>query len=95
MCCVNSLKLSAILSSLTKKECLLSAYDVFIEDEKNERNGQAIETAFDKLYFHETPEYQNDVIKRTVQVYEPWFEAMHNDRSGLEGAHQEPLRKMS
>lgn len=73
----------------------MSAYDVFIEDEKNERNGQVIETAFDKHYFHEVPEYKNNVIKRTDKVYEPWFEMIHNDRSGLEGAYKEPLRKKS
>lgn len=81
--------------SLTKKECLLSAYDIFIEDEQNERNGQAVETAFDSHYFHEIPEYKNDVIKRTDKVYEPWFQMMHSDQSGLENTYKEPLRRFA
>lgn len=83
-------------SSLTKKECLLSAYDIFIEDDKNERNGQAVEAAYDSHYFHEVPEYKSGyVIERTDKVYEPWFEMMHKDRSGLKNAYVEPLRKAS
>lgn len=81
---------------MTKKECLLSAYDLFIEDEKNERNGQAVETAYDSHYFHEVPAYKSGhVIERTDKVYEPWFEMMHKDRSGLENTYTEPLRKAS
>ncbi|KAK6822438.1 hypothetical protein PG995_012101 [Apiospora arundinis] len=81
---------------LTQKECMMSAYDVFLEDESHTKNGQAVETAFDKHYFHDVPAYKSgNVIERTDKVYEPWFQWMHNERSELPGAYKGPLRKMT
>lgn len=78
---------------LTQKECLMSAYDVFLEDETHTKTGQAIETAYDSHYYHDVPEYKSgNVIERTDKVYEPWFEWMHGERSNLETAYKGPLR---
>lgn len=72
----------------------MSAYDTFLEDAENEKNGQAIETAYESHYSHDVPPYKSGyVIERTDKVYEPWFEMMHQRRSGLENAYKEPLRK--
>lgn len=74
----------------------MSAYDAFLEDQNHERNGQAIETAYESHYFHDVPSYKSGyVIERTDKVYEPWFEMMHGTRSGLENSYKEPLRKIS
>lgn len=79
--------------SLTKKECLMCAYDVFLEDEKNEKNGQAIEAAYDSHYYHDVPAYKSgSVIERTVTVYEPWFRMLHNEESSLENTLKARLR---
>ncbi|KAK8091844.1 hypothetical protein PG997_002205 [Apiospora hydei] len=81
---------------LTQKECLMSAYDVFLEDESHTKNGQAVETAFDSHYYHDVPAYKSGiVIERTDKVYEPWFQWMHGEKSGLPGAYKEPLRRMT
>lgn len=74
----------------------MSAYDVFLEDKDKATTGQTIETAFDQHYFHDAPAYKSGkVIERTDKVYEPWFEMFHGARSGLEGAYQGPLRKIT
>lgn len=71
----------------------MSAYDVFLEDEKNDKNGQTIETAYDSHYYHDVPAFKSgSVIERTVAVYEPWFKAIHKDQSGLKNTYKEPLR---
>lgn len=73
----------------------MSAYDVFLEDSKNEKNGKAIETAYESHYSHDVPPYKSGyVIERTDKVYEPWFEMMHQRQSGLENSYKEPLRKI-
>lgn len=73
----------------------MSAYDIFLEDEKDEKNGQAVETAYESHYFHDVPAYKSGyVIERTDKVYEPWFEIFHSERSGLPNAYKEPLRKL-
>lgn len=81
---------------LTKKECLMSAYDIFLEDETHQKTGQAVETAFESHYFHDIPDYKSgNLIERTDKPYEPWFQWMHHAKSELPGAYLEPLRKMS
>lgn len=73
----------------------MSAYDVFLEDDENKKNGNAIETAYESHHFHDIPPYKSgNVIERTDKVYEPWFEMMHQRQSGLENAYKEPLRKI-
>lgn len=80
--------------SLTTKECLFSAFDLFLDDERNERIGQALETAYKSHYFHDEPEFKSKVaFERTSRIYEPVFELMHGERSGLENTIQEPLRQ--
>ncbi|KAK8117837.1 uncharacterized protein PG998_006118 [Apiospora kogelbergensis] len=81
---------------LTQKECMMSAYDVFLEDKSHTRTGQALETAYQSHYYHEVPEYKSGiVIERTDKVYEPWFQWIHSERSDLPDAYKEPLRKMA
>ncbi|KAH8200577.1 hypothetical protein TruAng_005229 [Truncatella angustata] len=47
---------------LTVKSCLLSAYDEFLNDGTNQKTGQAVETAHDKLFFYEIPEFKGGEI---------------------------------
>ena len=45
-----------------------------------------METAHDKLFFYDIPEYKSgDVARRAANVYEPWFAMIHGEKSGLEG----------
>ncbi|KAJ0120592.1 15-hydroxyprostaglandin dehydrogenase [Diaporthe amygdali] len=79
---------------LTDKECLMKAYDVFLDDVANEKTGQTIETAYKSHYYHDIPPHKSgNVIARSERVYEPWFELIHGARSGLPTAIKEPLRK--
>ncbi|KAK7703275.1 hypothetical protein SLS64_009252 [Diaporthe eres] len=81
---------------LTKKECIMTAFEVFLDDVAGEKTGQAIETAYESHYYHEVPPGKSgEVNERVVKVYEPWFEMMHGARSGLPGTIKEPLRKLS
>lgn len=74
---------------LTLPECLLSAYDLFLDDEANERVGAAVETGHDKLCTYDVPEYKSGAVaERNTKVYEPWFELIHGEKSGLENALQ-------
>ena len=78
---------------LTTKECLLNAYNLFLNDRDNERTGQAVEAAHDQHYFHDEPDYKSgSVIRRTVTPYEPWFIRMHGAPSGLKHSIKGPLR---
>lgn len=71
---------------MTSKSQLLSAYDLFLEDTENTRSGQTIEAAHDKLVDWGHPEYKSGPFaKRTDTVFEPWFEQMHGEKSGLPG----------
>ena len=74
----------------------MAAYEVFLDDAAGEKTGQTVETAYDSHYYHDMPPYKSGkVIERTVKVYEPWFEILHGQRSGLPDAIKEPLRKLS
>lgn len=76
-----------ISASLTLRSCLMAAYDVFLDDETDQKTCQAIETAYDTHYYHSVPEYKSGgVSERTNKVYEPWFQLLHGDRSGLDNA---------
>ncbi|KAL1858844.1 hypothetical protein Daus18300_009842 [Diaporthe australafricana] len=81
---------------LTKKYCLLSAYDVFLDDAAGEKNGQAIETACESHYYHDEPPFKSGkVIERTVKTYEPWFGILHGTTSGLANTIKGPLRTVA
>ncbi|AEO60046.1 hypothetical protein MYCTH_2308851 [Thermothelomyces thermophilus ATCC 42464] len=70
---------------------ILEAYDVFIDDAENQRTGETVETAHDRLFWHEMPELKAGKLNvRNMAVYEPWFAAMHGEKSGLENALQGP-----
>ncbi|RDW67037.1 hypothetical protein BP5796_09786 [Coleophoma crateriformis] len=76
---------------LTLKSCLISAYDVYLNDEANQKTGQALETAHDKHFWYEAPEYKGgEVSERNTKAYEPWFAMMHGERSELPNALQGP-----
>lgn len=71
---------------MTSKSQLLSAYDLFLEDTENTRSGQTIEAAHNNLVDWGHPEYKSGPFaKRTDTVFEPWFETMHGEKSGLPG----------
>lgn len=70
---------------------ILKAYDLFIDDEHNERTGETVETAgHDQLFWYEMPERKSGKQnERNMLVYEPWFAMIHGEKSGLEDALQE------
>jgi NAD(P)-dependent dehydrogenase (short-subunit alcohol dehydrogenase family) len=71
---------------MTSKSQLLSAYDLFLEDTRNTMSGQMIEATNKKLVDWGHPEYKSGPFaKRTDAVFEPWFETMHGEKSGLPG----------
>jgi hypothetical protein len=73
------------------KSCLISAYDVYLDDEANQKTGEALETAHDKHFYYDVPEYKGgDVSERNTKVYEPWFAYIHGERSELVAALQGP-----
>jgi NAD(P)-dependent dehydrogenase (short-subunit alcohol dehydrogenase family) len=75
---------------LTSKSQLLSAYDLFLDDTENTRSGQTIEATHDKLVEWGHPEYKSGPFaKRTDTLFEPWFEEMHGEKSGLPGTLQD------
>lgn len=81
---------------LTTKECLMTAYEVFLDDAAGEKTGQVLETAYKSHYYHDEPPYKSGgVIERTVRVYEPWFIGIHGQESGLPDSIKESPRKTS
>lgn len=71
----------------------MSAYDEFLKDESNTVTGKAVETGHDKLYYYDVPEYKSGgVAYRNTLVYEPWFNILHGESSGLENALKESPR---
>jgi len=74
---------------MTMPENLLSAYDAYIEDEENLRTGECVETTHDGIVDWGLPPYKSGAFaRRTEKVYEPWFEMIHGERSGLPDAMQ-------
>lgn len=80
---------------LTTPATLLKAFNVFLDDEANEKAGVAVEAAHDEIFFHEVPKHKSGAVSiRSAKVYEPWFQWLHGEKSGLEGAmHEPPVRK--
>lgn len=71
---------------MTLRSTLLSGYDVFLDDAKNRKSGQTLEAAHEKLIEWGHPGYKSGAFaKRTEAVFEPWFEMMHGEKSGLQG----------
>ncbi|POS71939.1 15-hydroxyprostaglandin dehydrogenase [Diaporthe helianthi] len=81
---------------LTTKECLMAAYEVFLDDAAGEKTGKVLETAYKSHYYHDEPPYKSGgVIERTIRVYEPWFIGIHGKESGLSDSIKESPRKTS
>ncbi|KAH7130090.1 hypothetical protein B0J11DRAFT_522400 [Dendryphion nanum] len=79
---------------MTTKEVLLSAYDLFLNDETNSKSGMTVESAHDRINDWGHPGYKDGAYtKRLEAVYEPWFEMMHGERSELPQAFQGPPYK--
>ena len=71
---------------MTLRSTLFSAYDVFLDDAVNAKTGQLIEAAHKRLVEWERPEYKTGAFaKRTEAVFEPWFEMVHGEKSGMAG----------
>jgi hypothetical protein len=72
---------------MTPISCIISAYHKFLDDEKGELYGKAIECSADKHFFHEKPEYANgEVTRRGVTVWDPLFKVYHHELSELPDA---------
>lgn len=72
---------------LTLPECLLSAYDLFLDDDTNEKLGVAVETGHYRLCIYDVSEYKSGAVaERITKVYEPWFELIHDEKRGLKSA---------
>ncbi|KAK9422758.1 putative 15-hydroxyprostaglandin dehydrogenase [Seiridium unicorne] len=81
---------------LAMKFCILAAYDVFLKDDSNQITGQCVETAHDKLYYHNTPAYKSgEIAKRGDAIYEPWFTKLHGEPSEVEGALTAPPNRQT
>lgn len=71
---------------LTLRSNLLAGYDRYIEDTTG-KTGETIEAAHDELLEWGHPGYKSGAFaQRTEKVYEPWFEMVHGEKSGLPGA---------
>ncbi|KAJ5903141.1 Short-chain dehydrogenase/reductase SDR [Penicillium tannophilum] len=71
---------------ITPVETILKAYDVFLEDTTG-MAGQLLEGSAEKLIYYQMPEPGNGrITERAVTVWEPLFEMMHGEKSGLPGA---------
>ncbi|KAM0810513.1 putative 15-hydroxyprostaglandin dehydrogenase [Seiridium cardinale] len=81
---------------LTMKSCIIAAYDVVLKDDSNQITEQCVETAHDKLYYHNTPAYKSEeIVKRGNAIYEPWFTKLHGEPSGVEGALTAPPNRQT
>jgi hypothetical protein len=77
--------------SLVRPATILEAYDLFINDEDNQRTGETVETAHNGLFWYDVPEHKaGDQDVRNTLVYEPWFTMIHGEKSGLEDALKGP-----
>lgn len=73
--------------SMTPISCIVSAYHTFLDDEKGELYGKAIECSAEKHFFvEELPLANGAVSKRAVTVWEPLFKMSHHELSGLPDA---------
>ncbi|PKY07417.1 NAD(P)-binding protein [Aspergillus campestris IBT 28561] len=71
---------------LTPVKTLLDAYQIFLEDTTGIA-GELLECSAGKHIFYPSPEYGNGhVTKRAVTVWEPLFNIMHGENSGLPDA---------
>ncbi|KAK5006774.1 hypothetical protein LTR28_006100 [Elasticomyces elasticus] len=74
-----------MFDSLTPASTVTAAYMKLLDD--NTLNGQAIECSIDKHIFSHHPEYLDGWFsKRSLAVWDPLFEAVHGEKSGLPDA---------
>ncbi|KAF2751695.1 15-hydroxyprostaglandin dehydrogenase [Sporormia fimetaria CBS 119925] len=70
---------------LTPQSTIVSAYKRFLDDDT--LFGKVVECSADKQLFLETPKLANgSVSQRAVTVWDPLFEMIHKERSGLPDA---------
>ncbi|KAK5406888.1 hypothetical protein LTR06_008383 [Exophiala xenobiotica] len=68
--------------SLTPRATIVAAYMKFLNDPS--LTGEWAEASSDKVRLQEKLAYMNgEVSRRTVQVWDPYFEAIHGTVSGL------------
>ncbi|PVI05357.1 NAD(P)-binding protein [Periconia macrospinosa] len=71
---------------MTLQSNLLAGYERYIEDTTG-KTGETIEAAHDTLIEWGHPGYKSGGFgQRTEKVYDPWFEALHGEKSGLTSA---------
>ncbi|EAT83979.2 hypothetical protein SNOG_08811 [Parastagonospora nodorum SN15] len=72
---------------MTTWETLFTGFDLFLDDHANVKTGQTAEAAHDTIIEWGHPPYKSGAFaKRTEAVFEPWFKAMHSEKSDLPGA---------
>jgi hypothetical protein len=60
----------------------VAAYNYFLDNRNI--SGEVIECSADKLLPHPRPTYANGrITKRSLAIWEPLFETMHHEKSGL------------
>jgi NAD(P)-dependent dehydrogenase (short-subunit alcohol dehydrogenase family) len=75
---------------MTLQSTLIASYDSFLDDAENTKTGQMIEIAHDSIINWGHPGYKSGAFaKRTEAVFEPWFETVHGEKSGLPGTIQD------
>ncbi|KAH7111781.1 hypothetical protein B0J11DRAFT_498565 [Dendryphion nanum] len=76
---------------LTLKSNLIAGYDIFLDDADNKRTGETLEAAHDEIISWGHPEYKSgEIARRYEKVYEPWFQMLHGEKSGVPGAIENP-----
>ena len=74
------------LECLTPVSTIVAAYDALLSD-ANQQTGEAVECSVDQQFFVPTTEYCNGWFsKRACTVWDPLFQMMHGQKSGLEEA---------
>ncbi|TLD24081.1 hypothetical protein PspLS_06547 [Pyricularia sp. CBS 133598] len=69
---------------LCTKRAMMAAFDEFLDEDKGDRTGMVVEVAHDSLHFHDLPPTKaGELSKRNPQPYEPWFQGIHGEPSGL------------
>lgn len=70
---------------MVRKEVMMAAFVRFLEGgERAEASGECVETAHDRLVEWGPAEWKSGAFaKRVAKVYEPWFDMLHGERSGL------------
>lgn len=66
------------------KRGMMAAFDEFLDEDKGDRTGMVAELTHDSLHFHDLPPTKaGELSRRSPRPYEPWFQVIHGEQSGL------------